>query len=159
MALLDKVTRNVDARAWQGEMPLQSRYSYGLAGQRFFREIRDHGRFMGTRCPECGYTYVPPSLYCERCFAHLDEWVEVGPAGTVVSYTALWSALDGSRLDTPDLLALIQLDGADGVMVHRLGQVELADVAIGMPVMVVLKPKKKREGSILDIVHFVPVDQ
>ncbi|MGB9880337.1 MAG: Zn-ribbon domain-containing OB-fold protein [Anaerolineae bacterium] len=158
MALLEKVDKNIAARSWQGEIPIQGRYTYGLAGEKFFREIMENGRFMGTHCPECDYTYVPPTIYCERCFTKLDEWVEVGPEGTVQSFTVLLVAPDGSPLDEPDILALIQLDGADSVLVHRLGKVSLDELAIGMRVKAVLKPKKQREGSILDIVHFVPIN-
>jgi len=158
MSLLEKVDKNTEARAWQGEIPIQNRYTYGLAGEKFFREIMDNARFVGTRCPECNFIYVPPAIYCERCFSRLEEWVEVGPEGTVQSFTVLLVALDGSPLTEPEIMALIQLDGADSVLVHRLGDVELDDLAIGMRVKAVFKPKKQREGSILDIVHFVPVD-
>lgn len=158
MALLEKIDKNIEARAWEGEIPIQGRYTCGLAGEKFFREIMENGRLLGTHCPECDYTYVPPTLYCERCFAKLDEWVEVGPEGTVQSFTVLLVAPDGSPLEEPDILALIQLDGADSVLVHRLGKVGLGELAIGMRVKAVLKPKKQREGSILDIVHFVPIN-
>lgn len=158
MALLEKVDKNIAARAWQGEIPVQGRYTYGLAGEKFFREIMENGRLLGTHCPECDYTYVPPTFYCERCFAKLEEWVEVGPEGTVQSFTVLLVAPDGSPLEEPDILALIQLDGADSMVVHRLGKVGLDELAIGMRVKAVFKPKKEREGSILDIVHFVPIN-
>ncbi|MGQ9492386.1 MAG: Zn-ribbon domain-containing OB-fold protein [Anaerolineae bacterium] len=158
MALLEKIDKNIEARVWCGEIPIQGRYTCGLAGEKFFREIMDNARFVGTHCPECDYTYVPPTIYCERCFAKLDEWVEVGPEGTVQSFTVLLIAPDGSPLEEPEILGLIQLDGADSVLVHRLGKVGLDELAIGMRVKAVFKPKKEREGSILDIVHFVPVN-
>jgi uncharacterized OB-fold protein len=156
MSLLEKVDKNTEARAWRGNIPIQSRYTCGLAGERFFREIMDNGRFMGTHCPECDYVYVPPTIYCERCFSKLEDWVEVGPGGTVLSFTILLVDMDGAPLPEPEILALIQLDGADSVLVHRLGGVDLEDLEIGMWVKAVLKPKKKREGSILDILHFAP---
>lgn len=157
MSLLEKVDKNIEAKAWRGEIPIHSRYTAGLAGERFFREIMDNGRLVGTYCPECDYTYVPATLFCERCLAKLEDWVEVGPEGTVISFTLLMEAMDGSPLEAPDILALIQLDGADSVLVHRLGKVMLDELAIGMRVKAVFKPKKQRQGSILDIVHFVPV--
>ena len=158
MSLLEKVDKNVEARAWEGDIPIRSRYTCGLAGERFFREIMDKGRLMGVRCPECEYTYVPPTLFCERCFSKLEDWVEVGPEGIVESFTILTVALDGSPLEEPEVMALIRLDGADSVLVHRLGGVKLDDLAIGLRVKVVFKPHKQREGSILDIAHFAPVD-
>lgn len=158
MSLLEKVNKVTEARAWRGEIPIRSRYTYGLAGEKFFREIMDNARFVGTRCSECDFTYVPPTIYCERCFSRLDEWVEVGREGAVQSFTVLRVALGGSPLAEPEVMALIQLDGADSVLVHRLGDVDLDDLRIGMRVKAVFKPKKERQGSILDILHFVPVE-
>ena len=158
MSLLEKVDKNTEAKAWRGEIPIQNRYTCGLAGEKFFRELMESGRLLGTRCPECDYVYVPPTIYCERCFTKLEDWVEVGPGGTVLSFTVLLEGLDGSPLPEPEILALIQLDGADSVLVHRLGDVGLDEIEIGMWVKAVLKPKKKREGSILDILHFAPVE-
>jgi len=157
MSLLERVNRITDIRSWWGEIPIQSRYTYGLAGERFFREIMDNARLLGTHCPSCQYTYVPPTLFCERCFTRLEDWVEVGSEGMVESFTVLHVTLDGTPLDEPDVLALIQLDGADSVLVHRLGDVSLDELRIGMRVKAVFEPRRKRKGGILDIRHFAPV--
>lgn len=158
MSILEKPDTNIKARAVEGEIPIQSRYTYGLAGEKFFREIMDNARFVGTWCAECDFVYVPPTIYCERCFSKLEEWVEVGPEGAVQSFTVLRVALDGSALDEPEIMALIQLDGADSVLAHRLGDVDMDDLRIGMRVKAVFRPKKKRKGSILDVKHFAPVE-
>ena len=158
MSLLGKVAKTTEARAWLGDIPIQSRYTCGLAGERFFREIMDNARFMGTRCPKCDLTYVPATIFCERCLSKLEEWVEIGQEGTVQSFTVLQVALDDSPLAEPEIIALIQLDGADSVLVHRLGDVNLDDLTIGVRVKAVFKPKKERVGSILDIMHFAPID-
>ncbi|HHH41421.1 MAG TPA: Zn-ribbon domain-containing OB-fold protein [Chloroflexi bacterium] len=157
MALIERVTRLDQTKAWLGEIPIQSRYTVGIAGERFFREIQEHGRFLGTRCPECDLIYVPPRLYCEACFAHLEEWVEVPTTGYVYTYTVVHQDLDGEPLPEPRLLAFIQLDGTDGGLVHFLGDVEPDQVRLGMRVEAVFKEKAERRGSILDIVHFRPV--
>jgi uncharacterized OB-fold protein len=158
MSILEKPDRNIDAMAMEGEIPIQSRYTCGLAGEKFFREIMDNARLLGTYCEKCDYTYVPPTLFCERCLAKLEDWVEVGPEGTVQSFTVLLEDIDGSPLADMEIMALIQLDGADSVLVHRLGDVGLDELAIGMRVTAVFKPPKEREGSILDIAHFAPVE-
>jgi len=157
MSIVEKVNRVTEAKAWRGEIPIRSRYTCGLAGERFFREIMDNARILGTRCPECDYTYVPPTIFCERCFSKLEEWVEVGREGFVQSFTVVRVALDGSPLDEPQIMALVQLDGADSVLVHRLGEVDVDDLRIGMRVRATFKPKKLRQGSVLDIKYFAPV--
>lgn len=157
MPLIDRISTVGEAKVWYGNIPLESEYTVGIAGERFFRAIKDRGVFMGTVCPECGLTYVPPSMYCERCFAQLDEWVEVGSRGTVYTYTILTRSLDDGTLDEPQILALVELKGAFGGLVHRLGALGPEDVEIGMEVEAVFKPKRERAGSILDIEYFRPV--
>lgn len=154
---LERIGKLSEARAWLGELPVESLYTVGIAGERFFREIKDNARLMGTRCPSCSITYVPPRLYCERCFAKLEDWVKVEPTGTVHTYTVLHLALDGSPLKESEILAFIGLDGSDGGLVHRLGEVEPDEVKIGMKAEAVFKPKAEREGSILDILYFKPL--
>lgn len=142
-------------QVWRGNLPVTSRYTYGLAGERFFRTIKDEGRLLGTRCSSCERTYVPAMLYCERCMDSLDEWVDVGKVGEVHTFTLLYKNYDGSELIDPEIVAFISL--GDGGIVHHIGEVTPEQVEIGMQVEVVFKPIEEREGSILDIKHFKPV--
>jgi len=154
----EQISQVKDIRYVYGEIPVNYAYTLGVAGERFFREIMENGRFVGTRCPQCEYTYLPARLYCERCFAGLDDqWVEVSSRGTVEAFTVAHLDLDGQPLAEPQLLALIQLEGADGLLVHRLGQIEAEDVDIGLLVRAVFRPRRQRKGSILDIRYFRPV--
>jgi uncharacterized OB-fold protein len=140
--------------AWLGDLPVTSRYTFGIAGERFFRAIKDEGKLMGSRCPACDITYVPARIFCERCLSELNEWAEVGPGGEVYTYTLLFVDKDGLALDEPEIVAFIRI--ADGGLVHRLAGIEPESVDIGMQVEAVFKAKKDREGSILDITHFKP---
>jgi uncharacterized OB-fold protein len=157
MAILTKVDKLHEAVAWEGNIPIQSRYSAGIAGERFLREIKDNARFVGTYCEECDLVYVPATMFCERCFAELDDWVEVPNHGMVFTYTILFQDLEEQPLDPPALLAYVKLDGTDGGLVHYLGDVDPEDVYIGMEVEAVFKDPAERQGSILDVTHFRPV--
>jgi uncharacterized OB-fold protein len=152
MALLE---RNREApAAWQGDLPVTSRYTFGLAGERFFRAIKDEGRILGTVCHHCHVTHVPGAVFCERCLSPLDEWVDVGTTGELHSFTLLYENYDGSRRETPELVGFVKL--GDGGLVHRLGETLVEEVYIGMPVEAVFKPQAERTGSILDILYFRP---
>ena len=157
MAILEKVDKLHQAVAWQGDIPITSRYTAGLAGERFFREIKDHARFVGTRCESCGLVYVPATLFCERCFAELDEWVDVPNRGHVFTFTVLHRDLDEQPLDPPAVLAYVKLEDSDGGLVHYLDWFEEGCLCIGLEVEDVFKEASEREGTILDIVHFRPV--
>jgi hypothetical protein len=97
-------------------------------------------------------------MFCERCFADLEVWVEVPNRGTVFTYTVLFRDLDEKPLDPPKIVAYVKLDGADGGLVHYMGGVEPDTVYIGMPVEAVFKDAAEREGSVLDIRYFRPVE-
>jgi uncharacterized OB-fold protein len=158
MAILEKVDKLHHAIAWRGDIPITSRYTAGIAGETFFREIKDNARFLGTHCETCDLVYVPATMFCERCFAQLDEWVEVENRGMVFTYTVLHRDLDEKPLDPPAVLAYVRLFGADGGLVHYLGEVDPEEVFIGLEVEAVFKDPAERVGSILDIEYFRPTE-
>ena len=141
--------------AWLGDLPVENRYTFGLAGEKFFRALKDNGQILGTHCPNCDITYVPATVFCERCLSQLDEWVDVGTTGEVVTFTFLFVNLDGTPRQEPEIIAFVRF--ADGGLIHRLGDVEPEQVEFGMAVQAVFKPASERTGSILDIDHFKPV--
>lgn len=158
MAILEKVDKLHQAIAWRGDIPITSRYTAGIAGETFFRAIKDDAQFLGTHCKTCDLVYVPATLFCERCFDQLDEWVEVENRGVVFTYTVLHRDLDDEPLEPPAVLAYVKLDGADGGLVHYLGDVDPEEIYIGLEVEAVFKAPAEREGSILDIVYFRPTE-
>ena len=85
--------------AWRDEMPVTNRYTFGTAGERFFRTIKDEGRIIGTHCEKCDWIYVPAAAFCERCLGENTEWVDVGTSGEIVTFTELHVAYDGSPLE------------------------------------------------------------
>ncbi len=142
--------------AWSGDLPVSSRYTFGLAGEKFFRTIKEEGKILGTFCKECDHTYVPATQFCEKCLSELSDWVDVGTVGELHTYTALYEGYDGTRLSQPEIIAFISF--GDGGIVHRLGEINLDDVYFGMPLEAEFKPKNQRTGSILDIIYFKPAD-
>jgi uncharacterized OB-fold protein len=142
-------------QTWNGDLPVKSRYTFGLAGERFFRAIKEDGQLLGTYCESCDRTYVPAAIFCERCFSELDEWVDVGTSGEVHTFTLLFKNYDGTHKDSPELVAFVKF--GDGGIIHRLDEIEPDAIKIGLEVEAVFKPREEREGSILDIVYFRPV--
>ena len=137
---------------WRDDMPVTNRYTYGIAGERFFRAIKDEGKIFGTHCSSCDRTYVPAAEFCERCLRQTDEWVDVGTVGEIVTFTELYIGYDGSPLEQPELIALIRF--GDGGLINRLETSNPESVEIGQQAKVIFKPASERQGSILDISHF-----
>jgi len=153
---LEKISDVRELRYWPGHMETDYIYTMGKAGERFFGEIKKKGRIMGAKCKKCGIVYVPPRTYCERCFERLEQWLEVGKKGTIYTYTIAHIDLESDKLKEPTVYAMIKMDGADGGLIHKIGEIEPGKVKIGMRVEAVFQPKEKREGSLNDIKYFKP---
>ena len=147
--------RNPEIKNLRGEIPIHSLYTAGVGGQLFFRALKEKGELVGTRCRPCKQVYLPARRFCERCFAELTDEIRVAPEGIVRGFTFCYVDHDGRRLKQPSGLALVQLEGATTLLLHRLLDVDdPAHLSIGSRVKVVIKPKTKRTGSILDIEGF-----
>lgn len=157
MGLLHALTNPAERKAWAGEIPVDSLYTAGVAGEKFLGALRDRGVILASRCDKCGTTTLLPRAFCERCLSPTDSYPEVEAKGKVATYTVLRRDLDNNRIDRPEVLAFVSFDGVEGGIIHWLREVAADKVEVGMPVEAVLRPKGDREGSILDISHFRPV--
>ncbi len=160
MAILQRITRNIDNRYWNPGaeyFPVKNRYTAGVAGQRFFEELKENGKIFGSRCEACSLTYVPARIYCERCFARLEDkdWLDVGTEGTIYSFTVVYETKSEEAKAEPSLIAAVRI--ADGLLIHRLGECREDDLEIGMKVKAELKPQAERKGGIEDIRFFKPL--
>jgi uncharacterized OB-fold protein len=150
--MLERISDPREVRRWDGGLPVAHRYTPGVAGETFFSALRDRGVIVGSRCEECSYTYVPARLFCERCFGELNADVQVGPGGELRSFTIAFVDVDERPVESPVTYALVRLDGADAVLVHRVIEQGDEPLESGARVEVVLEDQ--RHGSILDIRGF-----
>ena len=153
--MLDKTTHPSRNRGWRGEIPIHHRYTLGIAGERFFKALRDEKIFLASRCPGCGQRFLPPKLYCEACFQETDEWAPVKGAVYLKTFTILHVDLEGEPLEQPQVVGIIAWEGIRGSLIHRIGEVSEADLRTGMVVEPVWA--EERTGSMADIRYFRPV--
>ena len=85
------------------------------------------------------------------------ELTEVGPEGTVVSWSWMPEPLEGQPLARPFAWALIRLDGADTAMLHAVDAGSAAAMRTGLRVRA--RWAASRVGSIRDIECFEPCDE
>ncbi|MEE9592043.1 MAG: Zn-ribbon domain-containing OB-fold protein, partial [Thermoplasmata archaeon] len=103
--------------------------------------------------------FFPPRSFCEEHFVRTGEFIRLKNTGQVETYSISYLDTDAQRLEEPVYVAVISIAGASEGMgfMHFLGELEEKDLAIGMRVKAVWKPKKEREGSVTDIRYFKPV--
>jgi len=133
-----------------GGLPVGFRYTPGVGNTAFLLALRDHGVLLGSRCAACEFTYLPARSFCERCMAELTPDTECGPGGELISWTVGHVGIDGDPLAEPVTLGLVQLDGADSVLMHFL--VGAGEWAIGDRVNVALRAD--RTASMMDLEGF-----
>ncbi len=132
--------------------------SVGSVQGRFLGALKE-GRIEGIRTPS-GRVIVPPTEYDPETTATLSQgegdFVEVGPAGTVKTWTWVAEPGDKQPLARPFAWALIVLDGADTALLHAVDAGAEADMATGMRVRARWRPE--RSGMITDIECFEAAD-
>jgi uncharacterized OB-fold protein len=128
--------------------------SLGPVLGRFMTALRDR-RILGARGAD-GRVHAPPFEYDPVTARPPQELVEVGPAGTVLSWSWQPEPLAGQPLDHPFGWALIRLDGAGTALLHAVDAGSAAAMRTGMRV----RPRwaAERVGSIRDIACFEPGD-
>jgi len=150
------VTANLDQvepLALQGRIAVPYTWWVGEVGSRFLIALRDKEKIIGNRCDRCNTVYVPPRKNCGRCFADIDEFVELSNEGTVTAHTIVRFKYPLQPADPPFAYALIRLDGADVELVHIIKN-DLDSLKNGVRVRTHFKDQSERTGHILDIDSF-----
>ena len=128
------------------------RRSLGPVLSRFFTGLRDR-QIFGIRSRD-GRVLVPPTEYDPATGEDLDEVVEVGTSGSVVTWAWVNRPREKQPLDRPFAFALVKLDGADTPLLHVVDAGEESRMETGMRVRV--RWSDETQGSIRDIACFEP---
>jgi len=119
-------------------------------------------KFLGTKCEDCGEHYWPRRAICARpeCLSERTTDVEMGPRGTLYSYTFVHLPLFGStNLEHMDGYGVGQVDLPEGARV----QVPLAgkqdEFRIGQTLQAELDTLREDGGRDLVIIRFRPVKE
>ena len=126
--------------------PTLSQFMTALAGR----------RILGARGAD-GRVHAPPFEYDPVTHAPPDALVQVGPEGSVTSWSWMPRPLEGQPLAHPFAWALIRLDGADTVMLHAVDAGSVAAMRTGMRVRV--RWAASTVGHIRDIACFEPLSE
>ena len=156
MTFLERTTDVARLRHVSVDMSVDYIYTSGIAGETFFKALRDEGRILAAHCPVCKNNQLPPRMFCEGCFTELTEFVEVPAEGRVAAMTVAKVDRRGGPLPNPEVYAFVTFKGIqEGGLVHRLLVVP-EKAKVGLAVRVRLKPREARTGTILDIEGFEP---
>jgi uncharacterized protein len=122
----------------------------------FLTGLRE-GKVVGIRGTG-GKVIVPPTEYDPDTGEETAGMVDVGPEGTVTSWS--WVPHPRPKHPWPEPFAwvLVRFDGADTSFLHVLPAADPAEVSTGMRVRPEFAPAAERVGHVNDIRHFVAVE-
>jgi uncharacterized protein len=125
----------------------------GPALREFMTGLRE-GRIVGVRSND-GRVLCPPCEWDPETGESLGlDFVDVGPSGTVQTWSWVSEPTPKHPLDHGFAFALIKLDGADTALVHAVDAGDMDAMSTGM--RVTPRWKGERVGRIDDIEAFVP---
>jgi uncharacterized OB-fold protein len=115
-------------------------------------------KLLGTRCDDCGEHFYPRRAICAKCLSEHTADVELGPRGTLYSYTFVHFPLFGSTRAGHTGYGVGQVDLSEGPRV----QVPLAGTQdafrIGQAVEAELETLREEQDQDVVIVRFRPVE-
>lgn len=130
------------------------KHALGETASYFFQQLRDNKQIYGRRDPKSNRVLVPPRAFSDETLEPTNEWVAVGPEGTIECFTIVYSAFAGLP-DPPYAFGFVLLKGADTAIGGYFRGLDLKDgaaaakqLAIGTKVMT--KFAEKRTGDVLD---------
>lgn len=129
-------------------------YSYvaGRAVTRFLLGLKQKA-FTASVCGSCGRKNVLPLSFCGRCWKPIDQYVAVGPQGTLESFAEVPGGVpELQHIAGPLTYGLVRLDGADTLLAHVITADKGVEIRCGARVEAVWR--EERSGSILDVESF-----
>jgi uncharacterized OB-fold protein len=118
-------------------------------------------RFLGSRCETCGEYFFPRRRVCARpeCLSENLTDVEMGPTGTLYSYTFVHFPLFGSMRVEHVGYGVGQVDLPEGPRVQLPLAGRQEDFKVGMPLVAELEPMREDDaGREVVIARFRPAE-
>lgn len=114
-------------------------------------------RLLGSRCDACGEYFFPRRLICARCLGDALSPVELGPRGTLYTYTYVHVPLFGSLRAKVDGYGVGQVDLPEGPRVQAVLSGGPKDFRIGMAMELDLETLRvDKNGDEVMIFRFKP---
>jgi len=127
-----------------------------MAAARFWRETSARYNLVGTQCVVCRATYFPRREICPDCHRESIgkmESIQMTGKGTVVSFSTVHDGARHLAMQTPYIMAIIQLaEGKSACLTAQIVECQEDEVEIGMPVEAVFR--KIQEDGKSGVIHY-----
>jgi uncharacterized OB-fold protein len=115
-------------------------------------------KLLASRCAKCGEVYFPRRVSCIKCYARELEATEIGPRGTLHTFTYVFVPMFGTSQRDAKGYGVGQVDLPEGPRVQAVLSGARGDFRIGMPMQLELeKLRETPEGEEIVIMRFRPL--
>jgi len=119
---------------------------------------REPPRLLGTRCEDCGEHFYPRRVICAKCLSPRTRDTELGPRGTLYSYTFVHFPMFGSTRVEHVGYGVGQVDLPEGPRVQFPLAGAQEEFRVGQTVETELETLREEDGGReVVIVRFRPV--
>ena len=115
-------------------------------------------KLLGTRCEDCGEYFFPRRAVCAKCLSEKTAEAEIGPGGTLYSYTFVHFPLFGSMRVEHIGYGVGQVDLPEGPRVQLPLAGKQEDYRVGQTLEAELDPLREEGDHDVVIVRFRPVE-
>jgi len=146
--------KKVETKSVRGAWDVKYKWRFDVAVmEKYVAGLKDK-KVMGTKCPDCGRVYAPPTGLCGKCYRTLSDWVEVKGDAELVMYTVGYTAITGDALKKPIITGMIRFIGSDSWFLANIRDAKPEEIKPGMK----LKPvwREKPKGQLGDIEYYIP---
>lgn len=114
-------------------------------------------RLLASRCRSCGEVFFPRRVVCARCLGESLDDCEIGPRGTLYTYTWVHVPLFGSLRSGAEGYGVGQIDMPEGPRVQAVLSGGAGDFHIGMTMELDLETLRvDKQGDEVTIFRFKP---
>ena len=116
-------------------------------------------KLVGSSCPSCEKTYIPPRGSCPTCHVIMGGLVELADTGTITTFCIINIPFAAMPFPPPYAAVAILLDGADLPFFHLVREIETKDVRMGMRVKAQWVEDAELAPTLKSIKWFVPTGE
>jgi len=138
------VTLDAEPPTLHSRRTLNLTFNLPISKTHEFWDSLKQGKFVTTRCKDCGQVSFPPQADCPRCMGGNAEWVDMGTDAELITFTYVMVTPTSFVENDPYIVAIGRLK--DGLKI--LAWVEGSSVEELKPGMRLrLEARKTAEGS------------
>ena len=89
------------------------------------------GKFMTTKCRECGKVFYPPQVDCPVCLTADMQWIEISSKGRLLSYTTAHYGPAGFDDKVPYTLGIVEFPEGIKVLAPISREVTTESIKVG----------------------------